>query len=156
MVTAQLPPFSRAGSSLDAVVSSIGDSTSLEGGTLVMTPLFAADGDVYAIAQGAISVGGFSAGGGSGSSVQKNHPTVGRLASGATVERELEYAIEGQGTFVVALARADFTTALRMTRTSTSAPRSRRRATRERSSSSCPIVSRTRWWASWQSSSRSR
>ena len=115
MVTAELPPFSRAGSTLDGTVSSIGDATSLEGGTLVMTPLFAADGNVYAIAQGPISVGGFAAGGGAGSSVQKNHPTVGRLANGATVERELEYAIDGEGGFVVALANADFTTALRMT-----------------------------------------
>lgn len=116
MVTAELPPFSRSGSTLDAVVSSIGDATSLEGGTLVMTPLFAADGNVYAIAQGTISVGGFSAGGGSGSSVQKNHPTVGRLANGATVERELEFAIDEQDSFVVALTNADFTTAMRMTR----------------------------------------
>lgn len=115
MVTAELPPFSRAGSTLDALVSSIGDATSLEGGTLVMTPLFAADGNVYAIAQGAISVGGFAAGGGAGSSVQKNHPTVGRLASGATIERELEFAIDEQGSFLVALDEADFTTAMRMT-----------------------------------------
>jgi len=116
MVTAELPPFSRTGSTLDAIVSSIGDATSLEGGTLVMTPLFAADGEVYAIAQGAISVGGFAEGGGAGSSVQKNHPTVGRLANGATIERELEYAIDDQGSFLVALANADFTTAMRMTK----------------------------------------
>lgn len=115
MVTAALPPFSRSGSTLDAMVSSIGDATSLQGGTLVMTPLFAADGAVYAIAQGAISVGGFSEGGGAGSSVQKNHPTVGRLANGATIERELEFALEDQGTFLVALSNADFTTAQRMT-----------------------------------------
>lgn len=116
MVTADLPPFSRTGSTLDAIVSSIGDATSLEGGTLVMTPLFAADGEVYAIAQGAISVGGFAAAGGAGSSVQKNHPTVGRLANGATIERELEFAIDEQGIFLVALADADFTTAMRMTK----------------------------------------
>lgn len=115
MVTASLPPFGRAGSTLDVTVSSIGDAESLEGGTLVMTPLFAADGHVYAIAQGAISVGGFSAGGGGGgSSVQKNHPTVGRLAGGATVERELAYTLDEQGSMLVALSNADFTTALRM------------------------------------------
>jgi len=115
MVTAELPPFSRAGSTIDATVSSIGDAISLEGGTLVMTPLFAADGNVYAIAQGAISVGGFAAGGRAGSSVQKNHPTVGRLANGATVERELDFTIDEQDSFLVALANADFTTAMRMT-----------------------------------------
>jgi len=113
MVTANLPPFARIGSRLDAVVSSIGDAKSLEGGTLVMTPLYAADGEVYAIAQGPLSVGGFSAGGGAGSSVQKNHPTVGRLAAGVTVEQELDYAIQDDAEFTVALARPDFTTATR-------------------------------------------
>lgn len=115
MVTAELAPFSRTGSTLDAIVSSIGDATSLEGGTLVMTPLFGADGTVYAIAQGALSVGGFAAGGGAGSSVQKNHPTVGRLANGATVERELEFSIDDQRSFLIALDEADFTTAMRIT-----------------------------------------
>lgn len=115
MVTTQLHPFARTGSTLDAVISSVGDATSLEGGTLLMTPLYGSDGEVYAIAQGPISVGGFTAGGGSGgSSVQKNHPTVGRIASGATVERELEYRIDGKSRFEVALKRADFTTARRM------------------------------------------
>jgi len=113
MVTANLPPFARVGSTLDAVISSIGDSKSLEGGTLVMTPLFAADGTVYAIAQGPMSVGGFSAGGGGGSSVQKNHPTVGRLAGGVTIEKELGYEIDERSEFTVALARPDFTTATR-------------------------------------------
>ena len=112
MVTAQLPPFARTGSTLDAVVSSLGDATSLEGGTLVMTPLHGADGEVYAIAQGPISVGGFAAGGG-GSGVQKNHPTVGRLAGGATVERELPYALDDRDGFEVSLAEPDFTTARR-------------------------------------------
>jgi flagellar P-ring protein precursor FlgI len=112
MVTAELPPFARTGSTLDALVSSLGDATSLEGGTLVMTPLHGADGEVYAIAQGPISVGGFAAGSG-GSGVQNNHPTVGRLASGATVERELPYLLADQDSFAVALARPDFTTARR-------------------------------------------
>lgn len=112
MATAELPPFARTGSTLDVVVSSLGDSTSLEGGTLVMTPLYGADGEVYAIAQGPISVGGFAAAGG-GSGVQKNHPTVGRLANGATVERELPYALAGRETFEVALGDPDFTTARR-------------------------------------------
>src|SRR5690606_1691497 len=113
MVTARLHPFARTGSTLDVVVSSLGDATSLEGGTLLMTPLHGADGAVYAIAQGPISVGGFAAGAG-GSSVQKNHPTVGRIASGATVERELPYAIADKDRFEMALARADFTTARRV------------------------------------------
>ncbi len=114
MVTSDLPPFARNGSVLDAVVSSMGDAKSLEGGTLVMTPLFGTDGEVYAIAQGPISVGGFSAGGGGGgSSVQKNHPTVGRIVGGATVERELGYAIDQRTDFQLALGQPDFTTALR-------------------------------------------
>ena len=116
MVTAELPPFSRTDSTIDAMVSSIGDAKSLEGGSLVMTPLFAADGSVYAIAQGPISVGGFAAGGGAGSSVQKNHPTVGRLANGAIVEREVEFTMDGESDLLIALSRADFTTALRTTR----------------------------------------
>ncbi len=113
MVTSQLPPFARTGSKIDALVSSMGDAESLEGGTLLMTPLVGADGEVYGIAQGPISVGGFSAGGGAGSSVQKNHPTVGRIANGATVERELGWGIEGRRDFEMSLSSPDFTTALR-------------------------------------------
>jgi flagellar P-ring protein precursor FlgI len=114
MVTAVLPPFARTGTRLDATISSAGDAKSLEGGTLLLTPLYGADGEVYSLAQGPLSVGGFSAGGGAGSSVQKNHPTVGRLANGATVERELPYALAGKESFELALSRADFTTARRM------------------------------------------
>ncbi len=116
MVTSTLPPFARTGSRLDALISSVGDASSLEGGTLLMTPLFGNDGQVYAIAQGPVSVGGFSAGGGGGSGVQKNHPTVGTLASGAIVERELDYAIHDKQDFQVALGAPDFTTALRTAR----------------------------------------
>lgn len=114
LVTAMLPAFSHTGSRIDATVSSLGDATSLAGGTLVMTPLFGADGEVYAIGQGSVSVGGFSAGGGGGGSVAKNHTTVGRLTSGATVERELSYAISEKDTFDIALAEPDFTTARRV------------------------------------------
>jgi flagellar P-ring protein precursor FlgI len=78
-----------------------------------MTPLFGTDGEVYAIAQGPISVGGFSAGGGGGTSIQKNHPTVGRIANGAAVEKEVGYSIFDKSEFQVALSRPDFTTALR-------------------------------------------
>ena len=116
MVTAEMPPFARAGSRLDAVVSSLGDATSLEGGTLALTPLYGADGEIYALAQGPISVGGFAVQGGGGSSVQKNHPTVGRLVGGVTVERELGFALEGRRQFDLALRGPDFTTALRLAR----------------------------------------
>ena len=112
MVTAMLPPFARNGSRIDALVSSMGDAKSLEGGTLLMTPLFGTDGEVYAIGQGPLSVGGFSAGGG-GSNVQKNHPTVGRIVGGVTIERELPFRIDERDVFELALAAPDFTTALR-------------------------------------------
>ncbi|MFT5694523.1 MAG: flagellar P-ring protein precursor FlgI [Myxococcota bacterium] len=112
MVTGRLPAFARTGNRFDVTVASMGDSTSLEGGTLLMTPLLGSDGQIYGIAQGAISVGGFSAGGGGGG-VQKNHPTVGRLANGATVEKELDYQLDGMNTFEVNLSRPDFTTSLR-------------------------------------------
>ena len=113
MVTAMLPAFARTGGRIDATVSSLGDAGSLEGGTLVMTPLYGADGEVYAIAQGPLSVGGFAAGGGGGSSIQKNHPTVGRIPFGATVERELDFEIKERRSFDVALREPDFTTARR-------------------------------------------
>ncbi|RIK98947.1 MAG: flagellar biosynthesis protein FlgA [Proteobacteria bacterium] len=113
MVTADLHPFARTGARIDATVSSLGDASSLEGGTLLLTPLHGADGQVYAIAQGALSVGGFAAGGG-GSSVQKNHPTVGRVAGGATIEREVPFSLEGRSRFEMALHDADFTTAQRV------------------------------------------
>jgi flagellar P-ring protein precursor FlgI len=113
MVTAMLSPFARSGARMDALVSSLGDASSLEGGTLLMTPLHGADGEVYAIAQGPLSVGGFAAGGG-GSGVQKNHPTVGRVSGGVTVERELGFSIAGRERFEMGLHRADFTTAQRI------------------------------------------
>src|SRR5262245_22659234 len=87
MVTAELSSFSRAGSRLDCTVSSIGDARSLQGGVLIQTPLKAANGQVYAVAQGAILIGGFSAGN-STNGVQVNHPTVGRISDGAIVEKE--------------------------------------------------------------------
>lgn len=112
MVTASLPPFARAGGKLDCVVSSVGDASSLEGGTLLMTPLLGNDGQIYAIAQGAISVGGFSVEGG-GASVSQNHPTVGTLVGGALIEREVAYSLEGKRQFEIALHEPDFTTAER-------------------------------------------
>ncbi len=110
MISAELPPFAKVGSRIDVMVSSIGDADSLRGGTLLMTPLSGADGRVYAVAQGAVSVGGFAAGGG-GASISKNHPTVGRVTNGAFIERELEYDFENRKSLSINLYRPDFTTA---------------------------------------------
>jgi flagellar P-ring protein precursor FlgI len=90
LVTATLPPFVRPGSKIDVTLSSLGDAKSLQGGTLLFTPLKGADGNVYAVGQGAVSVGGFSVEGG-GDSAQKNHPTVGTVAEGAIVERAIPF-----------------------------------------------------------------
>jgi flagellar P-ring protein precursor FlgI len=110
MISAELPPFSKVGSRIDVVVSSIGDANSLRGGTLLMTPLKGADGKVYALAQGAVSIGGFATGGG-GAKASKNHPTVGRITNGAFVERKLEYNFENRKSLSINLYRPDFTTA---------------------------------------------
>ncbi len=110
MVTATLPPFARAGAAIDVVVSSVGDARSLQGGTLLQTPLRAANGEVYAVAQGPVSIGGFSAGNG-GSSVTKNHPTAGRIPNGALVEKETKTELAPQDTVSIVLHENDFTTA---------------------------------------------
>lgn len=115
MVTASLPPFARTGGTIDAVVSSVGDAKSLEGGMLLMTPLLGNDGQIYAIAQGAVSIGGFSVEGG-GASVSQNHPTVGTLVGGAIIEREIAYSLVGKQDFEIALHQPDFTTAERTAR----------------------------------------
>lgn len=112
MVTASLPPFARSGSRLDVTVSSVGDAESLQGGILLMTALRAGDNRVYAVAQGPITLGGFSAGG--NSRVQSNHPTVGRIAYGAVVEREPPGSFAGQATLTYLLRQEDFTTARHM------------------------------------------
>lgn len=112
-VTASLPPFSRPGQTIDITVSSIGNAKSLRGGTLLMTPLKGADGQIYAMAQGNMVVSGAGASGG-GSKTQINHLSVGRIPSGATVERAVPTAL-GQGEFVhLELTTADFTTATRL------------------------------------------
>lgn len=90
MLTADLKPFVHSGDRIDVTVSSMGDADSLQGGTLVMSPLKAANGQVYAVAQGPVSIGGFNVQGG-GSNVRKNHPTVGRIPNGALVEREIKF-----------------------------------------------------------------
>ncbi|MDP2799648.1 MAG: flagellar basal body P-ring protein FlgI [Deltaproteobacteria bacterium] len=114
MVTAQLPPFAKAGSKLDILVSSIGDAKSLQGGTLLLTPLKGVDSQIYALAQGPVSVGGFAVGGAAGGGVQKNHPTAGMIAAGATVEREIPYTLSSQKEIIIGLYRPDFTTVTRM------------------------------------------
>jgi flagellar P-ring protein precursor FlgI len=111
MVTATLPPFARNGSRIDVHVSSIGDATSLSGGTLLMAPLKGVDQQVYALAQGPIVVGGFAVSGASGSGVQKNHPTVGIISKGALIEKEIPLALNGKKELTLSLFNPDFTTA---------------------------------------------
>jgi flagellar P-ring protein precursor FlgI len=113
MVTADLPPFARVGSQIDVLVSSIGGAESLQGGTLLLTPLRAANGQVYAVAQGPVSTGGFVVKGAS-AGVAKNFPTVGRVADGALVERELSVAFNEKHRLCLALRAPDFTTASRV------------------------------------------
>lgn len=114
MVTATLPPFAPSGSNIDVTVSSLGDAKSLQGGTLLMTPLKAANGAVYAVAQGAVSIGGFSVSAG-GSSAGKNFSTVGRVPNGALVEKEVPTALTDGTTLNLVLQQPDFTTASRVT-----------------------------------------
>jgi flagellar P-ring protein precursor FlgI len=113
LVTAQLPPFARAGSSIDVTVSAIGDASSLLGGTLVMTPLNAADGEIYAVAQGTIIAGGVIAEG-EAATITQGVPTAGLIPSGATVEREVAFDFATLDTVRLALRSPDFTTAARI------------------------------------------
>ena len=113
LVTATLPPFARAGSQIDVTVSAIGDAKSLLGGTLIMTPLNAADGEIYAVSQGSIIAGGASAEG-DGETVTKGVPTAGTIPSGARVEREIAFDMSNLKNFRLALRNPDFTTALRI------------------------------------------
>ena len=116
MVTAELPPFAKTGSSIDVLVSSIGDSSSLQGGTLLMAPLKGADNKVYAVAQGPILVGGYASSGAAGGGVSKNHPTVARIPGGAIIEREILFALSDLRDLTIALNQPDFTTALRVSK----------------------------------------
>lgn len=113
LVTATLPPFARAGSRIDVVVSTIGDAKSLLGGTLIMTPLNAADGEIYAVAQGSVIAGGARAGG-EAASVTQGVPTSGAIPGGARVEREVDFALDSLPTLRLAVRDADFTTAARI------------------------------------------
>nr|WP_328702227.1 flagellar basal body P-ring protein FlgI [Belnapia arida] len=113
MVTANLPAFARPGSRIDISVSALGDATNLQGGTLVVTPLLGADGEVYAVAQGAVATGAVAARG-AASSIQRGVPTSARIASGAIVEREIPYSLAGRPNIRLSLRNPDMTTARRI------------------------------------------
>jgi flagellar P-ring protein precursor FlgI len=115
MVTATLPPFVRKGSRIDVTVSSIGDADSIQGGVLIMTPLKAANNEVYATAQGQLALGGFSAGQG-GNRVQTNQSTVGRIVGGGLVEQEVPVDLAGKTELTLVLHDSDFTSATRAAR----------------------------------------
>lgn len=116
MVTADIPAFAKPGTRIDVTVSSIGDATTIQGGVLLQTPLLGADDVVYAVAQGPLAVGGFSAGtsGGGGSSVQKNHPTVGVMSGGAIVEREIAFNIVNNNSVNLLLLNPDYASSARI------------------------------------------
>lgn len=113
MVTANLPAFATQGSRIDVTVSALGDSKSLNGGTLLVTPLLAADGNVYAVAQGSLAIAGFQAEG-DAAKITRGVPTVGRIANGAIIEREVEFALNRLHQVRLALRNADLTTAKRI------------------------------------------
>lgn len=115
MVTATLPPFARQGSRIDITISSLGDASNLRGGTLLVTPLMGADGEVYAVGQGAIQVSGFAAAGAAETIVQ-GVPTSGAIPNGAIIEREVAFSMDEVGQVRMALRNPDFTTALRVAR----------------------------------------
>ena len=113
MVTGNLPAFGREGSRIDVMVSALGDAKSLQGGTLIATPLVGADGEVYAVAQGQIAIGGFSAAG-NNQSVTKGVPTSGRIPNGAIIENEVNFELDSMSTVQLALRNPDFTTSKRV------------------------------------------
>lgn len=113
MVTANLPPFSTQGTRIDVSVSALGNAESLQGGTLLVTPLVGADGEVYAIAQGSVAIGGFSVQG-DATSITRGVPTAGRIANGGLVEREVAFKLASLTTLRLALRNPDLTTARRI------------------------------------------
>jgi flagellar P-ring protein precursor FlgI len=113
MVTANLPPFSAQGSRIDVSVSALGDAKSLQGGTLLVTPLFGADGNIYALGQGSVAVGGFSASG-AAASVTRGVPTAGRISNGAIIERETGFVLANETSLRLTLRNPDLTTAVRI------------------------------------------
>lgn len=114
MVTAELPPFAAAGQRIDVTVSSMGNARSLQGGTLLMAPLKAADGQVWAVAQGALTLGGWAVDGNFGNTASKNHVTAGRIPEGALVERTMKVKLQGKDHVMLHLRQPDFTTAVKM------------------------------------------
>ncbi len=116
MVTATLPPFARQGSRIDVAVSALGDSKGLLGGTLLVTPLLGADGEVYAVSQGTVTVGGFQAQG-AAETILKGVPTSGRIANGGIVEREINFEMSSLNSVRLALRNPDLTTASRIKKT---------------------------------------
>ena len=116
LVTADIPAFQKSGSRLDVTISAMGDAKSLQGGVLIQCPLLGADGKVYAVAQGALAVGGFigGSGGGGGATVQKNHPTVAQIAGGALIEKEIPTQIVRNNALELLLRDPDFTSAARI------------------------------------------
>ena len=112
-VTATMPPFARSGSKIDVQVSALGDATSLQGGTLLVSSLRALDGEIYAVAQGPVAVSGFKATG-AAASVTRGVPTTARIAGGAIIEREVPYSLRSATTLKLALKNPDFTTANRI------------------------------------------
>ena len=113
MVTANLPAFGTQGTPIDVTVSALGDAKSLQGGTLLVTPLLGADGNVYAVAQGSIAISGFQAEG-EAAKIVRGVPTVGRITNGAIIEREIEFQLNRLSTLKLALRNPDFTTAKRI------------------------------------------
>lgn len=113
MVTASLPPFAAQGTRMDVSVSALGDAKSLQGGTLLVTPLFGADGQIYGLGQGPVSIGGFSAQG-EAASVTRGVPTAGRIANGAIVEREVAFSLANEKSMRLSLHNPDLTTATRI------------------------------------------
>ena len=112
MVTADMPPFARIGGRIDIMLSSVGDAKSLEGGTLLLTPLKGVNGKVYALAQGALSLGGYNGTGGG----RENHPLVARIANGATIEKEIPVFLKGKKNLTLFVDKPDFTTVSRITK----------------------------------------
>jgi flagellar P-ring protein precursor FlgI len=113
VITADLPPFARPGTKLDVAISSLGDAKSLQGGTLIFSPLKGADGNTYAVAQGSVMLGGFAVSEG-GDSAQKNHPTVGTIPEGAVVERSIPFDLFQSKRVRIVLRESDFTTMVRL------------------------------------------
>jgi flagellar P-ring protein precursor FlgI len=113
MVTANLPPFGTQGTRMDVTVSALGDAKNLQGGTLLVTPLLGADGNVYAVGQGSLAIGGFQAEG-EAAKITRGVPTVGRIANGAIIEREIEFVLNRLTNLRLALRNPDFTTAKRI------------------------------------------